>query len=85
MCFVSLFHPDDENDADNDNADDDDNDDDDDDDGADNDDNVDLYYAVTPCNCSMLCAFGRVVSFEACCQWALSLLSVQITKTIPSI
>ena len=55
---------------------DDDDDDTDDDDAAaaaddDEDDVAHLYSAVTPCNCSMLGALGRVVSFEACYQWAL--------------
>ena len=50
----------------------------DDDDDDDDDDDVHLYSAVTPCYCSMLGALGRVVSLEACCQWAL--LSVQITR-----
>ena len=50
-----------------------------DDDGDDDDDDdVDLYCAVTPCYCSTLGALGRVVSFEACCQWVLHI--VQITR-----
>ena len=61
-------------------ASDDDNDDDDDDD---DDDDVHLCSAVTPCYCSMLGALGRVVSLEACCQWAL--LSVRITRCHPTI
>ena len=48
----------------------------------DDDDDVYWYSAVTLCYCSMLGALGRVVSVEACCQWAL--LSVQITiQTAP--
>ena len=43
-----------------------------------NDDDVVLYSTVTPCICGMIGALGRVVSFEACCQWVL--LSVQITR-----
>ena len=39
-------------------------------------DDVHLYSAE--CYCSMLGAIGRIVSFEACCQWAL--LSAQITR-----
>ena len=39
-----------------------------------------LYRAVTPCYCSLLGALGRVVSFEACCQWAL--LRAQITTLL---
>ena len=41
--------------------------DDDDDDNDDDDDDVGLYSAVTPCDCSLLGALGRVVSFETCC------------------
>ena len=32
------------------------------------DDDVHLYSAVTPC-CYTYNMLGRVVSFEACCQW----------------
>ena len=46
------------------------------------DDDVVLYSTVTPCYCSKLGALGSVVSFEACCQWAL--LSVQITRHYPT-
>ena len=42
-----------------------------------------LHSAVTPCCCSMLGALGRVVSIEACCQWAL--LSVKIIRHYLSI
>ena len=51
----------------------------DDDDGND----VVIYSAVTPCYCSMLNAHVRVVSFEACCQWAQ--LKVQIITNYPTI
>ena len=49
------------------------------------DDDVQLYSAITPCNCKldMLCGLSSVVSFEACCQ--LALLSVQITSHYPTI
>ena len=42
-----------------------------------------IYSAVTPCYCSMLGVFSKVVSFEACCQ--LVLLSVQITRHYPTV
>ena len=45
-----------------------------------NNDDVHGYSTLTPCYCSML---GRVVSFRACCQWAL--LGVQITRHYPTI
>ena len=50
----------------------------------DNDDDAVLYTAVTPCYSSMLGALGRVVSFEACCRWAL-VMSVLITRRYPTI
>ena len=40
------------------------------------DDDAHLYSTVTPCCGSTISALGRIVSFEACCQWAL--LSVHI-------
>ena len=42
-----------------------------------------VYSAVTLCYCSNVGALCRVVSFEACCQWAR--IRVQITKHYPSI
>ena len=46
---------------------------------------IHLYGTVTRSMVlySMLVALGRVVSFEACCHWALP--SVQITRHYPTI
>ena len=46
----------------------------------DDDDDIVSDSVVTPCYCSMLGVLGRVISFEACCQWVL--LSVQITSAV---
>ena len=54
----------------------------DDDDDDDDDDDYDvLYSAVTPCYYSMLCALGRIESFEVCRQWAHYLVCKSIDKT----
>ena len=57
----------------------------DDDDDDDDDDGDVVLYIAQPRHAVVACSvlLGRVVSFEACCQWAL--FGVQITRHYPTI
>ena len=41
-----------------------------------------VHSAVTPCYYRMLCALSRIVSFEACCQWALLIVYKSLHTTL---